>query len=242
MGWFNKKAKGNGEDNAYVRELIDNRRNLIKEGIEDFDQLIKKKYPILLGSKYYEQTRDRLSDFMQDILYYDKIGYEKEDLEDLEASEKIFSNYIAYKNDRLSIIEDQAEMAQSRVDELDKFLQEDCTFFVALPRDEYRSRHYLFSYEKRKAKSDDGAICLSALVILNYWKYIANNSKIRPEDCNRAEIVKLSVHEYEFRPMTREEFENNFLMQHLANHGFSNDSDLIECDNFLRRMFSAQEK
>lgn len=239
MGWFNKKAKGNGEDNAYVRELIDNRRNLIKEGIEDFDQLIKKKYPILLGSKYYEQTRDRLSDFMQDILYCDNVGYEKKDLE---ASEKIWFNYIAYKNDRLSIIEDQAEMAQSHVDELDKFLQEDCTFFVALPRDEIRSRHYLFSYEKRKDKSDDGAICLSALVILNYWKYMTNNSNIRPEDCNRAEIIKLSVHEYEFRPMTREEFENNFLMQHLANHGFSNDSDLIEYDNFLRRMFSAQEK
>lgn len=239
MGWFHKKAKGNGEDNAYVWELIDNRRNLIKEGIEDFHQLIKKKYPILLGSKYYEQTRDRLSDFLQDILYCDNVGYEKEDLE---ASEKIWLNYIAYKNDRLSIIEDQAEIAQSRVDELDKFLQEDCTFFVALPRDENRSPHYLFSYEKRKDKTDDGAICLSALVILNYWKYMANNSNIRPEDCNRAEIVKLSVHEYEFRPMTREEFENNFLMQHLANHGFSNDLDLIECDNFLRRMFSAQEK
>ena len=36
MGWFTKKAKGNGEDNAYMRELIDNRRNRIKEGIEDF--------------------------------------------------------------------------------------------------------------------------------------------------------------------------------------------------------------
>lgn len=35
MSWFNQKAKGNGEVNAYVRELIDNRRNLIKEGIEE---------------------------------------------------------------------------------------------------------------------------------------------------------------------------------------------------------------
>ena len=239
MGWFNQKAKGNGEDNAYVRELIDNRRNRIKEGIEDFYQLIKKKYPILLGSKYYEQTYERLSDFMQDILSCNNVGYEKEDLK---ASEKIFFNYIAYKNDRLSIIEDQAEMAQSRVDELDKFLQEDCSFFVALSRDEIRNHHYLFSYEKRKDKNDDGAICLSALVILNQWRNMANCSNMRPEDCNRAEILKLSVHDYEFRPMTREEFENDFLMQRLANHGFSNDSDLIEYDNFLRRMFSAQEK
>ena len=30
MGWFNQKAKGNGEDNAYFRELIGNRHNLIK--------------------------------------------------------------------------------------------------------------------------------------------------------------------------------------------------------------------
>ena len=239
MGWFNQKAKRNGEDNAYIREIIDNRRNLIKEGIEDFYQLIKKEYPILLGSTYYELTRDRLSDFMEDIFSCNNVGYEKEDLE---ASQKIFSNYIAYKNDRLSIIKDQAKMAQSRVDELDKFLQEHCTFFVALPRDDYRSRLYLFSYEKRKDKNDDGAICLSALVILNQWKYMAICSNMRPEDCNRAEILKLSVHDYEFRRMTREEFENDFLMQHLANHGFSNDSDLIEYDNFLRRMFSAQEK
>ena len=28
MSWFNQKAKGNGEVNAYVRELIDNRREL----------------------------------------------------------------------------------------------------------------------------------------------------------------------------------------------------------------------
>lgn len=235
MSWFKQDTKRNG----YIREIIDNRYKLIKEGIDDFYQLIKKEYPILLGSKYYEQTYERFSNFMMDILFCNNVGYEQEDLE---ASEKIFSNYIVYKNERLNIIKDQVEIAQSRVDELDKFLQEDCSFFVALSRDENRNRHYLFSYEKRKDKNDDGAICLSALVILNHWKYMANSSKMRPEDCNRAEIVKLSVHEYEFRPMTREEFENNFLMEHLVNHGFSNDSDLIEYDNFLRRMFSAQEK
>ena len=47
---------------------------------------------------------------------------------------------------------------------------------------------------------------------------------------------------FEVRPMTKYEFEHIYLMDRLQTQGFTCEKDAIEFDNYLRRLFNAQDR
>ena len=53
-------------------------------------------------------------------------------------------------------------------------------------------------------------------------------------------IKEINAEEEKIRSMTFEEFEKNFIKERIELQGFSKEEDIVEYDNYLRRLFNNQ--
>lgn len=54
-------------------------------------------------------------------------------------------------------------------------------------------------------------------------------------------IKEIKAEEYKIRSMTGEEFEKNFIKERIELQEFSKEEDIVEYDNYLRRLFNNQQ-
>lgn len=186
-------------------------------------KIIRNTSPSLLGSVFIDDIKRKYGEIDSDFTHLTASDGSKEAAGDARS---LFLEYKDFWEKKFEKIPSELVQAEANIKSLDDFLAEKCMFFVVTSRENENNKHYCFSYEIRKESDDTNGVHLQTLCFLK----------------NNFTRLSFSANKYKFRPMTREEFENKFLIEYLLQFKFKNDIEMIEYDNFLRRMFLNQEK
>lgn len=151
----------------------------------------------------------------QDI---DVLKYRIEDAKQaITEVEKIYENSIKTVNEGIS-------KAKENIEDLKKFLEKPSMFFVI--EDIFVSTElFCFCYEFQVI-DDNGKKKAKALITDNETKHCW--------------IKEIDFETETIRKMTFEEFEKNFIKERIELQGFSKEEDIVEYDNYLRRLFNNQ--
>ena len=131
--------------------------------------------------------------------------------------EKIYENSIKTVNEGIS-------KAKENIKDLEKFLEKPSMFFVI--EDIFVSTElFCFCYEFQVI-DDNGKKKAKALITDNETKHCW--------------IKEIDFETETIRKMTMKEFENNFIKERVELQDFTKEEDIIEYDNYLRRLFNNQ--
>ena len=131
--------------------------------------------------------------------------------------EKIYENSIKTINEGIL-------KAKENIEDLKKFLEKPSMFFVI--EDIFVSTElFCFCYEFQVI-DDNGKKKAKALITDNETKHCW--------------IKEIDFETETIRKMTFEEFEKNFIKERIELQGFSKEEDIVEYDNYLRRLFNNQ--
>lgn len=131
--------------------------------------------------------------------------------------EKIYENSIKTVNEGIS-------KAKENIKDLEKFLEKPSMFFVI--EDIFVSTElFCFCYEFQVI-DDNGKKKAKALITDNETKHCW--------------IKEIDFETETIRKMTMKEFENNFIKERIELQDFTKEEDIVEYDNYLRRLFNNQ--
>lgn len=224
-----------------------NRRRKKEEEFKTERQSLMKEY-----DKYYRDIDEKIDYYKKYVKdnypeYKDSYGYTFALLLMEEAKQYIPHNtLLSDDNEKLKGVVEKVKNGVSKVDEIvngeiekltnaieeskvsvasfEEFAQKPSMFFV-LESIFNKGKLYCFCYEFRVVNKDGKRIA-KALITDN-----------KTEHCW---IKEINAEEYKIRSMTFEEFEENFIQERIELQGFSKENDIVEYDNYLRRLFNNQ--
>ena len=128
-------------------------------------------------------------------------------------------------NEEIEKLDKASEESKISAAAFDEFVQKPSMFFV-LENIFDGNKLYCFCYEFQVINKDGERMAM-ALITDNETKHCW--------------IKEIKAEEYKIRSMTGEEFEKNFIKERIELQKFSKEEDIVEYDNYLRRLFNNQQ-
>ena len=127
-------------------------------------------------------------------------------------------------NEEIEKLDKASEESKISIAAFEEFAQKPSMFFVL--EDIFDGKKlYCFCYEFQVVNKDGKRIAMAL---------------ITDNETERCWIKEIKAEEYKIRSMTIEEFEENFIKERIVIQGFSKEEDIVEYDNYLRRLFNNQ--
>ena len=150
----------------------------------------------------------------------------------LSTNDSILKNVVEQSSRVNEIVNEEIEKLDKAIEEskisavaFDEFVQKPSMFFV-LENIFDGNKLYCFCYEFQVINKDGERMAM-ALITDNETKHCW--------------IKEIKAEEYKIRSMTGEEFEKNFIKERIELQEFSKEEDIVEYDNYLRRLFNNQQ-
>ena len=128
-------------------------------------------------------------------------------------------------NEEIEKLDKASEESKISAAAFDEFVQKPSMFFV-LENIFDGNKLYCFCYEFQVINKDGERMAM-ALITDNETKHCW--------------IKEIKAEEYKIRSMTIEEFEENIIKERIELQGFNKEEDIVEYDNYLRRLFNNQQ-
>lgn len=193
----------------------------IDEKIDYYKKYVKDNYP------EYEYSNSYTSALLSMVNAKSLISYNAL----LSTNDSILKNVVEQSSRVNEIVNEEIEKLDKASEEskisaaaFEEFVQNPSMFF-ALENIFGGNKLYCFCYEFQTVNKD-GKRVARALITDN-----------ETEHCW---IKEIKPEEDKIRSMTIEEFEKNFIKERIELQGFSKEEDIIEYDNYLRRLFNNQ--
>ena len=219
-----KRRKTEEEQQALIKEY-DNYYRDVNEKIDYYKKYVKDNYPEYEHSNDYASALLSMRNVNPRASYSDLLSAHTNMLDDIvkrykECASKV-GEIVDEEIEKLTKAKEESKISAAAFEE---FVRKPSMFFV-LENIFDRNKLYCFCYEFQ-AVNKDGKRMARALITDNETKHCWIK-EIKPE-------------EDKIRSMTFEEFEGNFLKERIKIQGFSKEEDIIEYDNYLRRLFNNQ--
>ena len=150
----------------------------------------------------------------------------------LSTNDSILKNVVEQSSRVNEIVNEEIEKLDKAIEEskisavaFEEFVQNPSMFFV-LENIFDGNKLYCFCYEFQVINKDGERMAM-ALITDNETKHCW--------------IKEIKAEEYKIRSMTIEEFEENFIKERIEFQKFSKEEDIVEYDNYLRRLFNNQQ-
>ena len=128
-------------------------------------------------------------------------------------------------NEEIEKLDKASEESKISIAAFEEFAQKPSMFFVL--EDIFDGKKlYCFCYEFQVVNKDGKRMAMAL---------------ITDNETERCWIKEIKAEEYKIRSMTIEEFEENFIKERIAIQGFTKEEDIVEYDNYLRRLFHNQK-
>lgn len=193
----------------------------VDEKIDYYKKYVKDNYP------EYEYSNSYTSALLSMVNAKSLISYNTL----LSTNDSILKNVVEQSsrvneivNEEIEKLDKASEESKISIAAFEEFAQKPSMFFVL--EDIFDGKKlYCFCYEFQ-AVNKDGKRVARALITDN-----------ETEHCR---IKEIKAEEYKIRSMTIEEFEENFIKERIEFQRFSKEEDIVEYDNYLRRLFNNQ--
>lgn len=217
-----KRRKTEEERQALIKEY-DNYYKYVNEKIDYYKKYVKDNCPEYEYSNGYTSALLSIGNVKPLASYSDLLTpYTLESI--VKRHNECASKVNKIVNEEIEKLAKAIEEAKVSVTAFDEFVQKPSMFFV-LENIFDGKKLYCFCYEFQ-AVNKDGKRMARALITDN-----------ETEHCW---IKEIKPEEDKIQSMTLEEFEGNFLKERIEIQGFSKEEDIIEYDNYLRRLFNNQ--
>ena len=148
------------------------------------------------------------------------------------ANDSILKNVVEQSSRVNEIVNEEIEKLDKAIEEskisavaFEEFVQKPSMFFV-LENIFDGNKLYCFCYEFQAVNKDGKRMA---------------RSLITDNETEHCWIKEIKPEEDKIRSMTIEEFEENFIKERTEIQGFSKEEDIVEYDNYLRRLFHNQK-
>ena len=223
-----KRRKAKEEFQSERQSLIkeyDKYSSEINEKIDYYKKYIKDNYSEYVNSKGYTSAVLWMGNVKPFVPYSTLLSDDNEKLkgvvEEIKESATKVDKIVNEEIEKLTkAIEDSKVSAAA----FEEFVQKPSMFFV-LENIFNGDKLYCFCYEFQVINKD-GERMARALITDN--------------ETGNCWIKEINAKEDKIRNMTFEEFEKNFIKERIELQGFSKEEDIIEYDNYLRRLFNNQ--
>ena len=194
----------------------------VDEKIDYYKKYVKDNYP------EYEYSNSYTSALLSMVNAKSLISYNAL----LSTNDSILKNVVEQSsrvneivNEEIEKLDKASEESKISIAAFEEFAQKPSMFFVL--EDIFDGKKlYCFCYEFQ-AVNKDGKRVARALITDNETKHCW--------------IKEIKAEEYKIRSMTGEEFEKNFIKERTELQEFSKEEDIVEYDNYLRRLFNNQQ-
>ena len=194
----------------------------VDEKIDYYKKYVKDNYP------EYEYSNSYTSALLSMVNAKSLISYNTL----LSTNDSILKNVVEQSsrvneivNEEIEKLDKASEESKISIAAFEEFAQKPSMFFVL--EDIFDGKKlYCFCYEFQVVNKDGKRIA-RALITDN-----------ETEHCR---IKEIKAEEYKIRSMTIEEFEENFIKERIEFQRFSKEEDIVEYDNYLRRLFHNQK-
>lgn len=193
----------------------------VDEKIDYYKKYVKDNYP------EYEYSNSYTSALLSMVNAKSLISYNTL----LSTNDSILKNVVEQSsrvneivNEEIEKLDKASEESKISIAAFEEFAQKPSMFFVL--EDIFDGKKlYCFCYEFQVVNKDGKRMAM-ALITDN-----------ETEHCR---IKEIKAEEYKIRSMTIEEFEENFIKERIEFQRFSKEEDIVEYDNYLRRLFNNQ--
>ena len=193
----------------------------VDEKIDYYKKYVKDNYP------EYEYSNSYTSALLSMVNAKSLISYNAL----LSTNDSILKNVVEQSSRVNEIVNEEIEKLDKAIEEskisiaaFEEFAQKPSMFFVL--EDIFDGKKlYCFCYEFQVVNKDGKRIAMAL---------------ITDNETERCWIKEIKAEEYKIRSMTIEEFEKNFIKERIKLQGFSKEEDIVEYDNYLRRLFNNQ--
>ena len=216
-----KRRKTEEEHQSLIKEY-DNYYKYVNEKIDYYKKYVKDNCP------EYEYSNGYTSALLSMVNAKSLISYNAL----LSTNDSILKNVVEQSSRVNEIVNEEIEKLDKAIEEskisavaFEEFVQNPSMFFV-LENIFDGNKLYCFCYEFQVINKDGERMAM-ALITDNETKHCWIK-EIKPE-------------EDKIRSMTIEEFEENFIKERTEIQGFSKEEDIVEYDNYLRRLFHNQK-
>ena len=194
----------------------------VDEKIDYYKKYVKDNYP------EYEYSNSYTSALLSMVNAKSLISYNAL----LSTNDSILKNAVEQSsrvneivNEEIEKLDKASEESKVSIAAFEEFAQKPSMFFVL--EDIFDGKKlYCFCYEFQVVNKDGKRIAMAL---------------ITDNETERCWIKEIKAEEYKIRSMTIEEFEKNFIKERIELQGFSKEEDIIEYDNYLRRLFNNQQ-
>ena len=193
----------------------------VDEKIDYYKKYVKDNYP------EYEYSNSYTSALLSMVNAKSLISYNTL----LSTNDSILKNVVEQSsrvneivNEEIEKLDKASEESKISIAAFEEFAQKPSMFFVL--EDIFDGKKlYCFCYEFQVVNKDGKRMAIAL---------------ITDNETERCWIKEIKAEEYKIRSMTIEEFEKNFIKERIELQGFSKEEDIIEYDNYLRRLFNNQ--
>lgn len=193
----------------------------VDEKIDYYKKYVKDNYP------EYEYSNSYTSALLSMVNAKSLISYNTL----LSTNDSILKNVVEQSsrvneivNEEIEKLDKASEESKISIAAFEEFAQKPSMFFVL--EDIFDGKKlYCFCYEFQVVNKDGKRIAMAL---------------ITDNETERCWIKEIKAEEYKIRSMTIEEFEKNFIKERIKLQGFSKEEDIVEYDNYLRRLFNNQ--
>lgn len=218
-----KRRKTKEEHQSLIKEY-DNYYRYINEKIDYYKKYVKDNCPEYEYSNGYTSALLSMRNVKPLASYSDLLApYTLESIVKRHNECALKVNKIV--NEEIEKLTKAIEETKVSVAAFDEFVQKPSMFFV-LENIFDGNKLYCFCYEFQVINKDGERMAM-ALITDNETKHCW--------------IKEIKAEEYKIRSMTGEEFEKNFIKERIELQEFSKEEDIVEYDNYLRRLFNNQQ-
>jgi hypothetical protein len=223
-----KRRKAEEEFQAERQSLIKEYNKYsedINEKIDYYKKYVKDNYPEYEYSNGYTSAVLWMGNVKPFVPYGTLLSGDNEKLKDVvEEVKEGVSKVDKIVNEEIEKLDKSIEESKVSVAAFEEFVQKPSMFFV-LENIFDGNKLYCFCYEFQVINKD-GKRMARALITDN--------------ETGNCWIKEINAEEEKIRSMTFEEFEKNFIKERIELQGFSKEEDIVEYDNYLRRLFNNQ--